>query len=146
MPYVQLKAKLIAAMNAYTPLTDLIGSPASAWDTQLPQFPQPPNLFPAIVLFQVSNPPTYIVTGRMSTSFARIQFTIYGTGNDSTNADAVAQALYSFLDNFNAAGIANAPANPSTVVMDRDAGIAQTQPLTYQRIIDASIFNNDLTS
>ena len=94
-------------------------------------------------MFQVSNPRVYVATGRMATSFVRVQFTVYGTGNDSTNADAVAEALASFLDNFNAAGLPNSPANANDIVGDRDMGIAQTQPLTYMRVIDAMIFNSE---
>lgn len=97
-----------------------------------------------MVVFQVSNPKTYNVIGPMATSFARMQFTIYGTGNDSTNADAVAEALFSFLTGFNAAGLETSTGNANYVVNDRDAGIAQTQPLTYMRVIDVQIFNSDL--
>lgn len=140
MAYTQLKAKIWSAASAYAPLTALLGaSPFRLYDVQLPQS----ATFPAITMFQVSNPRVYVATGRMATSFVRVQFTVYGTGNDSTNADAVAEALASFLDNFNAAGLPNSPANANDIVGDRDMGIAQTQPLTYMRVIDAMIFNSE---
>lgn len=144
MAYLQLKAKLYTAAAVWPALTALLGSPPAWYDVQLPQAPQPPANFPCIVAFLVSNPRVYVVTGRMATSFVRVQFTIYGTGNDSTEADAVAQALFSFLDNFNAVGLPNSPANSNDVVGDRDFGIAATQPLTYMRVIDAMIFNSEL--
>lgn len=139
--YTQLKAKLFTAASANAGLQALLGSGPFRWfDTQLPQNAS----FPSVVVFQVSNPKTYNVIGPMATSFARMQFTIYGTGNDSTNADAVAEALFSFLTGFNAAGLETSTGNANYVVNDRDAGIAQTQPLTYMRVIDVQIFNSDL--
>lgn len=135
-----LKSKLFAAASAYGPLQALLGTSPFRWSEQLVQGTE----FPAITVFIVSNPRVYAVTGRMATSWARVQFTIFGSGNDSTNADAVAQALFSFLDNVNFAGLPTYPANPNNIVGDRDAGIAATQPATYQRIVDAMIFNNEL--
>jgi hypothetical protein len=55
----------------------------------------------------------------------------------------VVEALLDFLKSFNPIGVSNLPAYPNTVVGDRDGGIAQTQPLTYQRFIDAMIFNDE---
>ncbi len=140
-----LKAKLYTAASAFPGLTALLGSPPSWFDVQLPQQPNPPPTFPAVVVFIVSQPRVYATTGRLSTYFSRVQFTVYGTGNDSQNADAVVEALLDFLKGFNAIGVSNLTAYPNTVVGDRDGGIAQTQPLTYQRFIDAMVFNDENT-
>jgi hypothetical protein len=135
-----LKAKLFAAASVNAELQALLGTnPFRWWDSQLNQA----SAFPAVVVYIVSAPRTYVVNGRLSTYFARVQFTVYGTGNDSQNADAVVEALLDFLKGFNPIGVSNLPAYPNTVVGDRDGGIAQTQPLTYQRFIDAMIFNDE---
>lgn len=142
-----IKAKLFAAASNDAGLVALLqdGANAFRWfDQQLPQvWPATGELFPAVVVTVVSNPQDYVVTGPLPTSWARVQFTIYGTGNDSENANAIAQALFAFLTTFNAYGLAGSvPANANFVVGDRDAGIAKTQPMTFQRIIDARILVN----
>lgn len=135
-----LKAKLFAAASANTELQALLGTSPFRWyDTQLVQS----TAFPAVVVFIVSNPPDYVVTGRMSTSWARVQLTVYGTGNDSENASAVVAALKDFLATFNAIGVDNLPVYPNRIVNDRDGGIAQTQPLTYTRTLDVMILNDE---
>jgi hypothetical protein len=138
-----LKAKLFAAASANSGLVALLKSgtgPFRWWDTQCQQ----QYGFPAVVVRTVSNPNTYTVLGALPTSFARVQFTVFGTGNDSENANAVVNALKSFLATFSAGEALSVPAYPNLVVGDRDFGIAQTDPLTFQRIIDVQIFNNDL--
>ncbi len=135
-----LKAKLYAAASVDAGLQALLGTAPFRWfDTQLPQT----AAFPAIVVFIVSDPRTYVLNGQMSTRFVRVQFSVYGTGNDSENASAVVNALASFLRGFNAYGVPNLPANANTIVGDRDGGIAATQPLTYQRFVDAMVFNDE---
>jgi hypothetical protein len=84
-----------------------------------------------------------VTAGRLSTYFARVQFTIYGTGNDSQNADAVVSAIEDFLATLNGYGFSDLPANANTIVNDRDGGIAQTQPLTYTRTLDVMILNDE---
>jgi len=141
-----LKAKLFTAAQLDAGLVALLkdgSSPMRWFDVQLPQnWPAGHPRFPAIVVQLVSNPKNYVVSGPLPTSFARVQFTIFGTGNDSENANAVASALFSFLTGFCAYGI-SVPAFANYIVGDRDAGIAQTQPLTYQRVIDARIYADD---
>lgn len=109
------------------------------YDTQLPQ---KGAKFPAITVTQTSNPAEYVAGGRMPTSYVSVLFRIYGTGNDSQNADAVATALAAFLDTFNGSGIEGLAAYSNHITSDRDGGIAQTDPLTYQRLIGARIFWN----
>lgn len=135
-----LKAKLFAAASDSPALQALLGTDPFRWyDTQLPQ----QAAFPAVVANQVSAPRDYALGGRMSTYWARIQLTVYGTGNDSENASAVVAAITGFLQTFNAIGVPNLPAYPNRVLNDRDGGIAQTQPLTYQRFLDVSILNDE---
>lgn len=135
-----IKSKLFAAASIDAGLQALLGTNPFRWfDQQLPQG----AAFPALTVTVVSNPRTYVFNGQLSTSFVRVQFSVYGTGNNSQNAEAVVGALASFLRGFNAYGIPNLPANANTIVADRDGGIAQTQPLTYQRFVDAMIFDNE---
>lgn len=140
-----LKARLWAGAAAFPALAALLatGSPAYFrwYDTQLPQASQ----FPAIVVQQISNPRTYGVAGRLPTGFTRMQFTVYGLGNDSQSADAVVTALTAFLDQWDGgSGISGNSQYSNLIVGDRDFGIANTQPLTYMRIVDAQIFSSDL--
>ena len=135
-----LKVKLFAAASANAGLQALLGTNPFRWtDIQLPQ----QSAFPAVTVNIISNPRMYATTGRMQTSITRVQFSIFGAGPDSTNADAVAAALLAFLDGFNAAGMSGLPANSNQVVGDRDAGFVQTAPMTYLRIIDCVIFQNE---
>jgi hypothetical protein len=139
----QLKVKLYSAASVNAGLQALLGtSPFNWYDEQLPQ--NVAEAFPAITVLIVSDPRRYVMTGRLATSWSRVQFTIYGAGSDSANADAVAEALANFLDGFNAAGKSGLPANANYIVGDRDGGIAQTDPITYLRLIDALVYNNEL--
>jgi hypothetical protein len=144
MSYTSLKALLFAAAQQNAGLVYYLGGGSPVvlkwYDEQLPQAAG--TGFPAVVVRQITNPQMYVTAGRLPTSWARIEFTIFGTGKDSQSADAIARALYSFLDTFNADGITGRPASPNYIVSDKDAGIAITQPLTYQRIIEARIFWN----
>lgn len=135
-----LKAKLFAAASVNAELQALLGtSPFRWWDSQLLQS----SAFPAVVVFIVSNPADYVLGGRMSTSWVRVQFTVYGTGNDSENASAVVSALQDFLATFNAIGVPNLPVYPNRIVNDRDGGVAATQPLTYTRTLDVMVLNDE---
>jgi hypothetical protein len=142
--YTSLKAKLFAAALLNPALVYLLGSGSPLvmrwFDQQLSQ--SAGTGFPAVVVSQVSDPQMYVGSGRLPTSWARMQFTVYGTGGDSQNADAIVQALAAFLDTFSADGVTGRPASPCNILSDRDMGIAATQPLTYMRIVDARIFWN----
>lgn len=144
MAYTSLKAKLFAAALLNPSLVYLLGGGSPLvlrwFDLQLPQAAG--TGFPAVVMKQVSDPQVYVGSGRLPTSWARMQFTVYGTGNDSQNADAIVQALSSFLDTFNGDGVTGRQASPNNIISDIDMGIAATQPLTYMRVVDARIFWN----
>jgi hypothetical protein len=132
-----LKSRIWSAAAANAGLQALLGtSPFRLFDMQLPQ--QPPPVFPSVTMFQVSKPQQFTVSGRLYSNVARMQFTIYGTGNDSENAWAVRTALLSFFDSLGGDGwgVVNVPG-------DRDAGIAQTAPLTYMRILDVMVFDDE---
>jgi hypothetical protein len=134
-----LKAKLFAQASAFAELQALLGTNPFRWyDVQLSQT----ATFPAVVANQISAARQYVAGGRLSTYFARIQLTVYGAGNDSQNAAAVVAALEDFLAVFNASAV-TAPAYSNQIVSDRDFGIAQTQPLTYMRILDVMVFNDE---
>ena len=142
--YTSLKAKLFAAALLNPSLVYLLGSGSPLllrwFDTQLPQAAG--TGFPAVVVSQISDPQMYATSGRLPTSWARIQFTVYGSGNDSQNADAIVAALTSFLDTFNGDGVTGRSQSPNYVISDRNMGIAATQPLTYMRTVDCRIFWN----
>lgn len=142
-----LKAKLFAAASQDAGLQALLLSndspPVFRWfDQQLPQGYAGPGKFPCVVVSTVSNPADYVVTGRMPTSWSRMQFTIYGTGNDSENAGLVVNAIAAFLDTFDGVGKPGLVAYPNNIVGDRDGGIAETKPPTFQRFLDVRIFSN----
>jgi len=140
---VTLKAALFEQASQNAGLLGLLGSGSPVvfrwYDTQLPQRGA---RFPAVVVTQVNNPADYVVGGRLPTSFVVVSFRIYGTGTDSQNADAVATALANFLDTFEGSGIPDLPAYSNHIISDRDGGIAQTDPLTYQRIVNVRLFWN----
>jgi hypothetical protein len=138
-----LKAKLFSQASQFAELQALLGSSPSNFRWFDVQLPQAQATFPAVTVNQIGAPRMYVTNGRLSTYFARVQFTIYGSGNDSQNAAAVTAALEDFLAVFNATAVQNAPTYPNTIVGDKDFGIAATQPLTYMRVIDAMIFNDE---
>ena len=136
-----LKVKLFNAASANAGLQALLGTSPFRWyDTQLPQT----ATFPCVVAFLVSDPRDYEARGQMSTSWNRVQLTVFGTGNDSTEASAVVAAVLTFVRGFFAynAG-ASATQSANKVVSDRDGGIAETQPLTYQRFLDVMFLNDE---
>jgi hypothetical protein len=135
-----LKAKLFTAASADTGLQALLGTSPFRWSDQQKQQPFPA---PSIAVCIVSNPRAYVMGGQLSTSWTRVQFTVYGTGNDSENADAVVNALATFLRGFNGYSTRDLPAFDNRIVNDRDGGIADTDPLTYQRFVDVMIFNDE---
>jgi hypothetical protein len=133
-----LEAKLLAQASVFPALTALLtASPFPWYDGQLQQG----SLYPAVVVEQITNPQVYSLTGRMATSTARVQFTIWDT--DPERARAVEQALFQFLDNFNAVGPSNLPAYPVEVVGGpRQNVYATPAPKRFTRQLDAMIFQN----
>lgn len=135
-----LEVKLITAIAAYAPLNTLLST--RVYDTQLAQG----SAFPALVIQLISNPREYVFTNRLATSWARVQFTVWGgqfaAGNQA--ADQVRAALLTFLDQFNAEGVPGLTLYPCRVVGDRRGAFTQEDTLVFQRLVDAMIFNNEL--
>lgn len=139
-----LKANLYAAAKLNAGLQTLLGPlPAFRWqDIQL--IPAPGvAIKPTITVQQISNPQSYSVNARLSTSFVRMQFNCFGAGADSESANAVANALFSFMATFDALGLPSSPSRPNYVIGDRDILYAQTQPAVFMRVIDFSMYVDD---
>ena len=136
-----LEAKIEEAIFAFSPLANMLGkrldgNPA-VYDTQLQQG----SAFPAIVLQMISGGQAYTLNSRLSTSFNRVQFTIWALNAEV--ARQIEQQLYAFLDGFNPAGVrSDLTSAPNFVVLTRQGMYAQTQPPQYQRINDVNIFDN----
>lgn len=139
-----LKAKLYADAKNFLPLALLLTPPAGMFQWFDQQLAQNSNhSYGSVAVQQISNPQDYAVSGRLPTSFSRMQFTVYGVGNDSENADQIVEALTNFLDQWaRGSGIDGLSQYSNRVVGDRDMGIAETNPLTYMRIVDVMILNN----
>lgn len=136
-----LLVKILDAASTFTPLTNLLQAPPGPlrmYDLQLVQGSE----LPAVTIQQVSGPSVYSFAGRMATLTARVQFTVFGSPPGGEDARAVIAALISFLDQFNADGIAGRVLSPNQALSPVEMGIAETQPETYQIRMDAMIFNN----
>ncbi len=134
-----LEADLRTQAAAFPGLTTLLGTNPFRWfDTQLPQGAD----MPAVVVQLVAGSKTYTLAGRLPTGFSRVQFTIWDT--DAQRSRDVETQLANFLDVFNGTGIPGLVQYPNSIVLQRQALFAETQPPKYQRINDANIFSNDL--
>lgn len=132
-----LEDMLKAQASVFPELTALLTStPFPWWDGQLQQG----SPYPAVVVQLIDNPQVYALTGRMATSTARVQFTIWDT--DSARAREVEQALFQFLDNFNAVGPSNLPSYPVEVAGVRQNVYPRPAPKRFTRQVDAMIFQN----
>ncbi len=140
-----LEAKLRTAALAYPDLVALL--------TNVPSIPRFPDFrwydvqllqgtaFPAMVVQLISGGQTYTLNSRLSTSFNRMQFTIWDT--NAERARQLESVLYAFLDGFNPAGVrADLQAAPNFVVLTRQGMYPQTQPPQYWRTNDVQIFDN----
>ncbi len=141
-----LEARIRTAALAFSPLATLLGydglDPSSMrwYDTQL----RPGKVFPALVLTLVSDPETYTFNRRLATSFARIQFDIWD--HDPENSFTVQEQLAAFLDQLNLYGVTGLVQNANQIVGKRKVNFPDRNPPEWQRIVDALIFNNDLTT
>src|SRR5678815_1851802 len=110
------------AVTSY-PLVDLLGSGSPLlfrwYDTQIIQG----SRFPAVTAMVISNPPTYVYTGRTYTSFSRVQFVIWG-GQGASGAAAAyttSQAIYPFVDQLNLVGVSGLVQYNNIILADREA-------------------------
>jgi len=142
---MSFKDTLRTAALANAGLAALIGT--QWYDTQLPQTVAlpPTGSLGAVVVQGISNPRMYSFTQRMSGSYARYQFTVWGGqfSAGAENRDAIASALVQFLDQFNAIGIAGLSRYPNFVVGDRDSLFPQTDGPIFQKVVDAMMFSED---
>jgi hypothetical protein len=140
-----LEVKLRTAALAYPDLVALL--------TNVPSVPQFPDFrwyniqllqgskFPAIVVQSISGGQNYTLNSRLSTSFNRVQFTIWDT--DSERGRDAESVLYAFLDGFNPAGVASQlQAAPNFVILTRAGMYPTPNPPQYWRTNDVSIFDN----
>ena len=135
-----LKARIRTAAAAYPGLAALLGTAPFRWyDNTLIQG----SALPAVVVQVISGSPTYVVTGRLHTGWSRIQFSIWGSGSNSSNATDVETQLLAFLDQLNLIGIPGLAQYPCQVVLQRDLLYPKTQPPLFLRQLDAMIFSND---
>ena len=134
---MSLKSAMFANASTYAPLIALLGvSPFRWYDTRLEQG----SPLPAVTVQTISEPSMNAVTGPLPTRWARVQFSIYGGGNDSTEAVTVAEALKTWAAQLDLTGQTGLLTYPALVVGDRDGGIPRTNPMTYMRIVDLRIF------
>ena len=134
-----LKANLRAQAALFPGLTALLGTAPLRWyDERLNQG----SALPAVVVTVVSDPPTYVATGRLRTGWSRVQFLIWGATPGSDSAFAVETQLLLFFDQLNLIGIPGLTQYPNYVVLRRDSMYPQTDPPIYQRIVDAMMFSN----
>lgn len=137
-----LKEKVLSAAIVYPGFTALLGTNPFRWyNQQLYQGSE----FPGITVMEVSNPQTYALVGRLPTSFARLQFTIWtvNTTVGFAKLAAVEALLYEFLETLNLVGIPGLCSYNNQVVNARDGWYPLPSPGNPQRLIDAMIFSND---
>lgn len=134
-----LLAKLRTAAALDSTLAGLLGPMPFRWfDQQLVQG----TAFPAVAAFVVSSVPQYSNTQLMITAEYRVQLNIFDPNPQKTRE--VANAIRQFLTTFNAYSPGSPTSlQPNRVVMQRDGGIAQTQPFTAMQMLDAMIWNNE---
>jgi len=133
-----LEVKLRTQALAFPKLSALLGTTPFRWyDSQLVQG----SAYPAIVVQLISSPMNYCNTGRLPTSWARYQFTVWDT--DSERARTTESALFDFFDVFNAVGHSGLPDYPVTVVNDRQNIYPDPEPIRFTRSVDAMIFSNN---
>lgn len=134
-----IETKLRTAAAATPALTAYLGTSPFRWyDMQQSQG----SALPSVVVLLVSAVDTYSTTARLATSLNRVQFTIWDT--DPEEARAIEQALIAFLETFNAfSPVPGAAIQPNRVVMRRQSGQPQTEPLIFWRLVDAMIYNNE---
>lgn len=132
-----IENRMRAAAAAFAPLSALIGTnPIRWWDQSLVQG----SPLPAVVVSMITDPPMYVFSGAMPTSYSSMQFILWA--DDADSLDTLRTAFYDFLKQFAGAGIPTAPAQGNFVTEDRDVDYPKTQPMKYRRRIQARIFNN----
>lgn len=137
-----LEVKLRTAALATPALTSLLGTTPFRW-FDMQQVQSAP--FPSVTVLLVSAVNMYSTNQRLASTRCRVQFTVWDT--NAEEARTVENAIIAFLDGFDAMNLVPgvAPTQANEVVMRRQGGNPQTSPLTFWRIIDAMIWNNEQT-
>ncbi len=139
-----VRDRIRTAAIATPSLTAILGTNPFRWyDPQLAQG----SVFPAITAQVVSDPASYVFTGRLPTSWSRYQFTLSATNTTNSQTGipalvALEAAFLTFLDSLNLLGIPGLVQYPNLVVAARDGFKAGPQPGIKQRILDVMIFAN----
>jgi hypothetical protein len=127
------------------PLRTLLGSGSPLvfrwYDTTLKQ-----NVtYPAVVMQEISNAPTYVYAARLNRSFSRFQFTIWGGQYAAgvTAADQVSDAMLPFFDQLNLYFTPGLLQYNNIVLSNRRAVFTATDQPIYQRVMDVRIFSQD---
>ena len=140
-----LIVKLRTQAAAYAPLTALLGSgagpstPFKWYDVTLDQNRQGPK-WPAVVVQQVSEITRYMNFQRDVITLNRVQFTCWDLSLETTRN--LALTLKQFFDVFNGYNTSGSRP-PNRVVLSRQAGEAQTDPITYAQVVDVEIYHNE---
>lgn len=135
---LELKLREAAILNST--LTSYLGTAPFRWyDMQESQNSE----LPSVTVQLISCVNDYTLGYRLNNTLNRVQFTIRDT--DAEEARAIEYALVVFLDTFNAYSPAGTTLQrPNYVIMRRQLGNPNTDPLTFYRQLDAYIYNNEL--
>lgn len=156
MSTVSLEARIRNAAAQNTTLVSLLKktSPDNApfrWCTQgwLIQGVAKPDKnspwLPTVVTQLISNPSTYVAGGRLPTSWARVQFTIFG-GQHTAGAQAcedVGAALKAFFATLHLSAVNPNVAQANYAINERSVNFFHTDTPVFQKIIDAMIWSDD---
>lgn len=142
MSTTTLEVKIVNGVLAFSPLASLLATASDGQPAIFEQQEYQGTAFPAMTYVLVSTVPNYGASFRAHQVRSRVQFTIWDT--DPERARSVESQLMAFLDQFNAwnSGDSN-PIQRNQVVMRRQGGNPETQPMTFWRMLDAYIWNNE---
>jgi hypothetical protein len=142
MSTTTLEVKIVNGVLGFPPLASLLATASDGNPALFEMQEYQGTAFPSMTYLLVSTVPAYGAAFRAHQVRSRVQFTIWDTNPE--RARAVENQLMAFLDQFNAwnAGDQN-PLQRNQVVMRRQGGNPETQPLTFWRMLDAYIWNNE---
>jgi hypothetical protein len=140
-----LSDKIISGIFGYSCLANLLGKRLDGQPAVYRNRLQQGSAFPAIVFQLISKGENYTFNSRLSTSYNRVQFTIWAMDPDT--AENIEDIFFNFLDGFNPAGVrADLQAAANFVTLTRDGMYTETEPPQYWRTNDVMIFDNSQNS
>lgn len=137
-----LEVKIVNGVIGFGPLASILATASDGKPALFELQEYQGTAFPSITYFLVASTPQYGAAFRGAIVRSRVQFTIWDTNPE--RARAVEAQLMNWLDQFNA--YSSPPATtfqPNQVILRRQGGNPQTNPLTFWRIVDAAIWNNE---